>query len=621
MKLWNEARTSLRKYEASGSIWHHESQTYRSFAAEAVPVFAEDGSLVEWVGTVRDVEDEQQALSKLDRAQSELSQQKRELELIYQAAPVGMSLIDREFKYLRINESLAQINGFSRDYHTGRNLNEIMLGLFEQVQPFYQRVFETGQPVLDVEVCGKRAASESERTWLVSYYPIEVANGFSADNPRVTAVGSIVQDITDRKIQEVRLKESERAALAANQSKSEFLANMSHEIRTPMAAILGYADVLLGHLKDPDNRNCVLIIKRNGDYLLELINDILDLSRIEANKLEVELKKVSLPQLLAGIRSLMHVRASEKQLDFVVKFSTPVPETIQTDPTRLRQVLINLLGNAIKFTERGTVELSVRFIEQPRPSLNFAVIDTGIGIKQEQLNRLFKPFSQGDASVTREYGGSGLGLAISQRLVDMLGGELKAESQLGKGSKFQILLACDAGSDVAMVQPTFDENPAEHEVAINQPRNLNCRVLVVDDRRDVRHISQHFLEKSGASVVTAEDGQKGLDAAMAAKESERPFDLILMDMQMPVLDGLQATAKLRSLGFECPIIALTADAMKGDRERCLNGGCDDYLSKPIEQAMLIEMVYRYTKTITREELRAMRIQRTARLLASLGEMQ
>ena len=263
----------------------------------------------------------------------------------------------------------------------------------------------------------------------------------------------------------------------------------------------------------------------------------------------------------------------------------------------------------------------MRFIEQPRPTLNFAVTDTGIGIKEEQLNRLFKPFSQGDASVTREYGGSGLGLAISQRLVDMLGGELTAESQLGKGSKFQILLACDAGSDVAMVQPTYDENPVEHEVAINQPRNLNCRVLVVDDRRDVRHISQHFLEKSGASVATAEDGQKGLDAAIAAKESEKPFDLILMDLQMPVLDGLQATAKLRSLGIECPIIALTADAMKGDRERCLNGGCDDYLSKPIEQAMLIEMVYRYTKTIMREELKAMRIQRIAKLLASLGEMQ
>jgi CheY-like chemotaxis protein/anti-sigma regulatory factor (Ser/Thr protein kinase) len=307
----------------------------------------------------------------------------------------------------------------------------------------------------------------------------------------------------------------------------------------------------------------------------------------------------------------MHVRASEKRLELATRFDTPVPETIQTDPTRLRQVLINLLGNAIKFTEQGSVTLAIQFVEQPRPAIEFLVMDTGIGMSDEQQRRLFKPFSQGDASVTREYGGSGLGLAISQRLVSMLGGRLTAESELGKGSTFRVLLPVEATSGVAIVQLKLDENFSEHDDVVTEPRRLHGRVLVVDDRRDVRHISQHFLEKAGATVATAEDGQQGFDAAIAARNAAAPFDLILMDMQMPNVDGLQAAAELRSAGIECPIIALTADAMKSDRERCLNGGCDDYLAKPIDQAKLIEMVGRYTLEFSIDELRTRRQERAA----------
>ncbi|MEO8271972.1 MAG: ATP-binding protein, partial [Aureliella sp.] len=573
------------------------------FVAEAVPVRADDGSISEWVGTVSDIEDQRQAELSLNIAKAELAKQNRELELIYESAPVGMSLLDREYRYLRVNETLARINGLPREYHIGRRADELLDGLDDQIKPHYEKVFQTGKPVTDVEIVGATAASEVNRTWLASYYPLwydEASAGTS--KPEVMAVSAIVQDITARKLQEERLRESEQAALAANQSKSEFLANMSHEIRTPMAAILGYADVLLGHLKDPDNRNCVIVMKRNGRFLLELINDILDLSRIEAGKMDIEFEPCDLVQLVSDIDSLMFVRAGEKQLDLRAEFLTPVPLTIKTDPIRLRQVLINLVGNAIKFTEKGSVILKVGMIEG---QLQFGVSDTGIGMTQEQQDRLFKPFSQGDPSVTRQFGGSGLGLAISRRLTEMLGGQITVQSEEGKGSTFLVTLPTGSIDGVNLVQPKIQHKPASEETAAS-PQSLHCRVLIVDDRRDVRHISQHFLEKAGASVVTGEDGRQGIDLALAARDSGQPFDVIVMDMQMPNVDGMQATAELRSAGIASPIIALTADAMKGDREKCLNGGCDDYLSKPIDHLALVNMVGRYAHDMTIAEIQTRR---------------
>lgn len=427
-------------------------------------------------------------------------------------------------------------------------------------------------------------------------------------------------EMAQRQQTEARLMQSEAAALAANQSKSEFLANMSHEIRTPMAAVMGYADVLLGHLKDPDNRHCVLVMKRNGEHLLELINDILDLSRIEAGKMDVEFEKCSLPQLVAVIQSLMNVRADEKSLPLKVEFDGKVPRVISTDATRLRQVLINLLGNAIKFTDKGEVRLTVRCIgEATKKFIEFVVSDTGIGMNGEQMERLFKPFSQGDSSVTRQYGGSGLGLAISQRLVRMLHGEMNLHSSLGKGSTFVVRIPMTLTDDVEWLVPDLTVEKARYDLQDSEFRKLACRVLVVDDRRDVRHISQHFLEKAGADVITAENGQQGIDAVIAARDKGQPLDLIVMDMQMPVMDGLYATAQLRSAGIELPIIALTADAMKGDRDKCLNGGCDDYLSKPIDHRKLVMMAANYTQNISIEELRARRRDRALAIRASLEQ--
>ena len=605
--LWSKPAGKQSSYRVHGHIWHAESESYRPVITEAVPVFDQEGQILEWVGTVSDIHEQRIAEESLSAAEAESSRQKRELELIYDTAPVGMGLVDREYRYLRINDTLARINGISREAHLGRVCFELVPGIADRIKPLYDQVFQTGKAVKNQEVRGKTPASDKERCWLVNYHPMTHRNG------EVWGVSSIVQDITARKEMEEALRDSEQQASQANLAKSEFLANMSHEIRTPMAAVLGYADVLLGHLKDPDNRNCVMIMKRNGEHLLELINDILDLSRIEAGKLEVDLNEASLRELVADVQTLMQVRADEKNLMLNVKFTGQVPEKIVTDATRLRQILINLIGNAIKFTDQGEVRLVIRLLpDSDKPIIEFAVQDTGIGMSADQIQRLFKPFSQGDSSVTRAYGGSGLGLAISKRLVQMLKGQLKVKSEVGQGSIFRIRLPAGSIKGIPLIESGILERKTEGAEGVSKVHRLNCRVLVVDDRREVRHISHHFLEKAGATVITAEDGQQGIDMALIARDAGDPFDVILMDMQMPHVDGLKAIAELRAADLVTPIIALTADAMKGDRERCLQGGCDDYLSKPIDHAQMVEMVWRYSEVVSADALQAQRQEQAAR---------
>ncbi|MCR9294292.1 MAG: ATP-binding protein [bacterium] len=409
------------------------------------------------------------------------------------------------------------------------------------------------------------------------------------------------------------MQESERAAQAASRAKSTFLANISHEIRTPMASILGYADLLLANLADAENRSCAATIKRNGQYLLELINDILDLSRIEAGKFDVDFENCDLPRLIGDVQSLMQVRAVEKNIQLEVAFEGKVPRTIQTDPKRLRQVLINLVGNAIKFTEEGQVRIRVKLLRQPAAAcLEIAVEDTGIGIDEAQRAQLFEPFSQGELTISRRYGGSGLGLAISQRLMELLHGSIEYSSQIGKGTTFLLHLPIGSADTLHLVEPDLLMEPSQDEPSDRQPTKLDCRLLIVDDRRDVRYVSQHFLQKAGATVTTAEDGLQAVSLVLDSISKGCPFDLILMDMQMPEMDGLQATAKLRSAGVKTPIIALTAGAMRGDRERYLSSGCDDYIAKPIEAHQLIAKVAFYTQTLSLEEVQQMRSLRQAK---------
>jgi len=396
-------------------------------------------------------------------------------------------------------------------------------------------------------------------------------------------------------MERARLIAQHEYAQDANRCKSEFLANMSHEIRTPMTAVLGYADILLENLSRPEDLAAVETIKRNGEHLLRLINRILDLSKIEAGKLTVERTRCSPCRIVADVFSLMRLRAGEKGLTLQLAYDGAIPEMIYTDPTRLRQVLINLVGNAVKFSETGTVRIEARLLERQLedPELQFQVIDTGIGMTEEQMVELFQPFVQADRSTTRRFGGTGLGLTISKRLTEALGGTLRVSSALGEGSTFIMTIPTGPLDGVRLL-----EGPSETEFRArpaNAPtpskiRLPDCRLLLAEDGLDNQRLITLVLEQAGASVTVAADGQTAVTLALAARDEGNPFDAILMDMQMPVLDGYAAARELRAEGCTSPIIALTAHAMKEDRQKCLGAGCDEYVTKPIDRQRLLAVV-------------------------------
>ncbi len=421
-----------------------------------------------------------------------------------------------------------------------------------------------------------------------------------------------------------------KEAEAATEAKSRFLANMSHEIRTPMTAILGFADLLAEDVFSctacrictqcetrAKNREHIGTIKRNGEYLMQIINDILDLSKIEAGKLEVERIRFSPKHEVVEAVSLVRARAGAKRLSLEVEYVGPIPETIQGDPVRLRQILINLLGNAVKFTDEGLVRLVVRLVEAstegqaPRDGpdsavMQFDIVDSGIGMTPDQMGRLFTAFSQADASTTRKFGGTGLGLTISRRLAELLGGGVTVESKPGVGSTFRVTIATGPLDGIKMLDASVtteqawsrgaDSGRAAEESAPNgrpSAGRLVARILLAEDGIDNQRLISFVLRKAGAVVMVVDNGQLAVDEALAAGEAGTPFDVILMDMQMPVLDGYEAARLLRKKGYSGPIIALTAHAMAGDREKCLQAGCDDYARKPIDREGLIAAIRKY----------------------------
>lgn len=390
----------------------------------------------------------------------------------------------------------------------------------------------------------------------------------------------------------IELRTARDAAEIANRTKSEFLANMSHELRTPMTAILGFSDLLLDSgTSESERRDITKTIRRNGHHLLELINDILDLSKIEAGKLEIE-HTTCLPSLLMSqIRDLFAVPAEEKGIRFEVDINGSIPETIQSDPTRLKQALVNLVANAVKFTRQGTVRLVAQGDRQAE-TLTFGVIDTGIGMNGEQVKNIFEPFCQADTSITRKFGGTGLGLAITKRIAEMLGGDITVVSEAGTGSTFSLTVATGPLEGVRMLSKLAATRSANKQPAHSRRPTLSGRVLLVEDGPDNQRLISLLLKKAGADVTLAENGKEGLETALAAVEEARPFGVILMDMQMPVMDGYSATRSLRQAGYEGQIIALTANAMKDDMNKCLAAGCDAYLSKPVDRELLVNEVAR-----------------------------
>ncbi len=421
------------------------------------------------------------------------------------------------------------------------------------------------------------------------------------------------------------LKEFVHLAESATRAKSEFLTNISHEIRTPMTAILGYTELLLEEMSSSPLREYLCTIQRNGQYLLQLINDILDLSKIEVGKLPIHWVSCSPQEIAAEVKQLLQVRADAKGIQLSLQATPSLPQQMHTDPVRLRQILVNLVGNAIKFTETGSVRIVLQRNQDPT-RIQFDILDTGIGMTAEQASKIFEPFSQADSSVTRKYGGSGLGLTISKRLAELLGGQLTlVRTEPGDGSHFRLSLPiglvpennlpdekniAEPDSLPPYCDPTSPEPPlADFPIAIaatslseakatpQQSALLQgCRILLAEDAPENQRLLNLILQKAGAEVTVVENGQAAVQTALDAQRKEHPFDAILMDMQMPIMDGYTATQQLRSEGYHGPILALTAHATEEDRQKCLVAGCNDYLSKPVSRAKLIQQVAQYTRS-------------------------
>ncbi len=377
-------------------------------------------------------------------------------------------------------------------------------------------------------------------------------------------------------------------AAEATEAKGKFLANMSHEIRTPMNAIMGFGDLLSEEKLTDEQSHYVNIICNSGKHLLQVIDDILDFSKIEADKMDIEMGECSFRDLLAIIETMLHPLAAEKDLKFEIREDIGLPANIRTDSSRLQQCLINLVNNAIKFTEKGHVYVNVSLEDRDnQPYIRFDVEDTGIGISPDRQEKIFESFTQADEGTSRKYGGTGLGLAITKQLVKLLGGKLTLTSEQGKGSVFSI--AIPAGLDVTRQSRldihTTHIDPIQAEA--EQPE-FSGYILVAEDVETNQILVKSLLKRMGLEVTIAQDGNEALQKALVRK-----FDLILMDIQMPNMNGYEATRALRKEGVKTPIVALTANTMKGDNKKCIEAGCDDYLAKPIDRRELLKIISKY----------------------------
>ncbi|MFT4927475.1 MAG: PAS domain S-box-containing protein [Phenylobacterium sp.] len=390
-------------------------------------------------------------------------------------------------------------------------------------------------------------------------------------------------EVGKRQKVEAQLEALAKSLLGENEAKSRFLANMSHEIRTPITSIIGYAEAI--EEGDVDASSIETII-RNGKHLLSVINDILDLSKIEAQKLDVEIIEIDFFRLLKDVESVVSKTATDKGLEFFFEYQIPLPDRILCDATRLRQILINLCNNAIKFTEKGYIQIWVSN-DRIHERLFFSVVDTGIGMSEQQQQSLFEPFSQADSSTSRLYGGTGLGLNISRSLAHLMGGDITFTSEEHLGSCFTLEIEMNLSKSCKFVYDVPVENLAGEVKVVDTPL-LSGLVLLAEDHDDNRKLIVMMLKKMGLTVVEACNGEQAVEKAMT-----HDFDLILLDIQMPVMDGLQARAMMSQVGVDAPIIALTANAMKHEVELYLEVGFDDYLAKPIKRGHFIQTIASY----------------------------
>jgi PAS domain S-box-containing protein len=526
------------------------------------------------LASIRDVSDRQETLRYLDMYRS----------IVDRHAIVAET--DTAGRIVHANEQFCKISGYSLDELLHQNHRILNSGTHPK--QFWQDMYKTvaNNNSWHGEICNR--AKDGRLYWVyTTIAPLVNHSG------KIRGYFAIRTDIT-------ALKEAESQAQAASDAKSQFLANMSHEIRTPMTAILGFADLLATEVTESRKTERCLeyieTIKRNGEHLLSIINDILDISKIEANKVELEKIRTNPHDIIDEVIKLIQIKASNRGIDIQLKIQPTIPTTIESDPTRIRQILLNLLDNAVKFTRKGNVSLDVTLVTQPDLQIEFVIRDTGIGMTNEQVSRLFTPFYQADATMARRFGGSGLGLQISKRLAVMLGGDLTVKSTHGIGSEFTFCLPIDPPLQIAnegFTDTRTDRPDRSDGDDLGTNPLAGVRILLVEDGIDNQKLIGYHLRKAGADLVIVQNGKEAVQSLTLDGDinSElirpEPFDLILTDIQMPEMDGYTATRLLRSKGFQKAIIALTANAMASDTQNCIQAGCNEHISKPINSQHLI----------------------------------
>ncbi|HEY4541692.1 MAG TPA: PAS domain S-box protein [Noviherbaspirillum sp.] len=539
------------------------------------------GAFLYALTVVHEIEDRKQAEQAL--GESELR-----FRTLFEQSPFSVQLLDMEGRTRRVNKAWQEL----WQMQTGSPALDYVLGGYsvlsdpqleeKGIAPLIRRAY-TGEsvPLPTIHYDPAQTGLSGQARWVSAH-----AHPIVDEQASVREVMLIHKDVSVETEARAQLQKAKEAAETASQMKSTFLANMSHEIRTPLGAILGFTELLKRDKAAPEERRRYLdIIERNGQSLTQIINDVLDLSQVESGNLKIQPEAVGLRELVQEVVHLFAVDSHKRELSLTATVADGLPQQVRTDPVRVRQILINLVGNALKFTRAGGVHIDVRsHADRVAPTIEIAVQDSGVGIAPEWHDKLFQPFSQIDGSSRRNFGGTGLGLALSRRLARLLGGDVVlARSQPGTGSVFVLSLPLVVDGFVMPDLQGMRTGSGTHEHVLQ-----GLHVLVVDDSQDNRLLLARLLGDEGASVVLTEDARSALALALqegtgqgAQAGMQRPFDLILMDIQMPGMDGIEATRALRAKGCTTPVLAVSAHAMKEDVQRCAAAGCDGHVAKPV----------------------------------------
>jgi PAS domain S-box-containing protein len=538
----------------------------------------------------------EQLLYQLTTSKQELHEQLNFNMELFDAIPIPVFYKDKDGRYLGVNRAWEDFFGKTEEEIVGRTLFDLYprtiatadqhyaadLKLLEGLNKQRYEIILPGLPKGDRHTIFSKAL-------------------YTNTDGAISGIIGAITDLTDAKCSEQKAQSAmldKYTAEAASNTKSAFLANMSHEIRTPLTSIIGFSESLLDSDSSMQDRvESIGTIIRSGKHLLKIINDILDLSKIEANKLDISASNFPIIEILSDVQALVGLLAEGKSIAFKVGYNWPLPQNVCSDQLRLKQILINLCNNAIKFTSNGSVDLRVGY-DADINKLRFDIIDTGIGLTPEQMDKLFSPFMQADVTTTRQYGGTGLGLYLSRLLAKCLGGDITVESTPGKGSCFTLVIdAGDVEGEILLHSPPEVTIAPKLSPKQEDIYAVHGKVLLAEDNLDNQVLISRYLSKQGAQVSIADNGEIAVQQAM-----QGGYDLILIDMQMPVMDGPTATRSLRAQGYTGPIVALTANAMQEDVDKCLAAGCNDFLSKPVDR-IRFQAVIRHYLEIANEQQR------------------